>query len=114
MNRASEIGIRARQASCRIWSKRKRGRLQRTHMNTKMISIVFVKNTRARIMQAISEVVTSGLALLGLPKKLGQILSSQGMCHPPKNSATQTAEVVIIPAYSARKNSAKRMELYSV
>jgi hypothetical protein len=36
------------------------------------------------------------------------------MCHPPKNSATHTALVVIMPAYSARKNSAKRIELYSV
>src|SRR5687767_3706928 len=114
MNSASEIGISARQASCMIWSKRNRGRLQRTHMNTKMMNIVLPKNTNPRMMQAISDVVTSELALSGLPKKLGQILSTHGMCHPPKNSATHTAEVVIIPAYSARKNSAKRIELYSV
>ena len=35
---ASEIGISARQASIMSWSKRNRGRLQRTHMKMKMIA----------------------------------------------------------------------------
>ena len=56
---ASDIGISARQAIIMSWSKRKRGRLQRTHMNTKMMSIVFAKNTSARMMQIVKLGVTA-------------------------------------------------------
>src|SRR5262245_53466465 len=37
-----------------------------------------------------------------------------GLSHPPKNSVVTTDETTIMFAYSARKNSAKRIPLYSV
>ena len=37
-----------------------------------------------------------------------------GRSHPPKNSVVATEDTTIMFAYSARKNSAKRMPLYSV
>ena len=60
-------------------------------------------------MQTIRLVGDGGIARIDVRR--GQ---SHGKCQPPKNSATQTALVVIIPAYSARKNRANRIELYSV
>src|SRR5215813_14694139 len=37
-----------------------------------------------------------------------------GGSHPPRNSVVTTDDTTIMFAYSARKNSAKRMPLYSV
>src|SRR3954463_2600038 len=37
-----------------------------------------------------------------------------GRSHPPRNSVVATEETTIMFAYSARKNSANRMPLYSV
>src|SRR5438270_8691037 len=37
-----------------------------------------------------------------------------GGSHPPQNSVVATEETTIMLAYSARKNSANRMPLYSV
>ena len=37
-----------------------------------------------------------------------------GRSHPPRNSVVATDETTIMFAYSARKNSANRMPLYSV
>src|SRR4051812_38321667 len=103
----SEIGIRARQASCISWSKRNLGKLQRTHMKMKMIAIVLTKMTIERMMQIDMLVVTDGLVGSTSPPRPGK-------CQPPKNRATQTTLVVIMPAYSARKKRAKRMAEYSV
>src|SRR4051794_7416895 len=103
------------------WSKRKRGRLHRTHMKTATTRTVLVNSTTDRTMQSNTLVVTPGLAgsigAFRAPNRLVSKIpgrSTNGKCHPPKKSATQTAEVVIIPAYSARKKRAKRIELYSV
>jgi hypothetical protein len=70
--------------------------------------------TIERRMQTQSLGTISGWADDGSPKSLGQARSSQGMCQPPKNKATQTMLVVIMPAYSPRKKSAKRIAEYSV
>ena len=40
--------------------------------------------------------------------------SPNGSVQPPKNSTTISAEPAIIAAYSPMKNSANRIELYSV
>src|SRR5260221_6187027 len=101
------MGISARQARCMSWSNRKRGRLQRVHMKTKMMTIVFKKMITERRMQTNRLSVIEGFLGSTCPSKPGK-------CQPPKKSATQTADVVIIPAYSARKKRAKRMALYSV
>src|SRR6185295_1074719 len=37
-----------------------------------------------------------------------------GPCHPPRNKSVATAETVTMLMYSARKNIAKLIELYSV
>src|SRR5262245_1374438 len=43
-----------------------------------------------------------------------QATFGNGRSHPPRNSVVTTDETTIMLAYSARKNSAKRMPLYSV
>src|SRR6478735_5576896 len=101
---ASEIGIKPRQAIIMSWSKRKRGRLQRTHMKMKTTATVFPKKTPERTMHSSRLSVTDGLVGSTCPFR-------NGRCHPPKKSATQTADVVIMPAYSARKKRANRIEL---
>jgi hypothetical protein len=98
----------ARHARFMIWSKRKRGRVQRTHMKRAMMTSVLAKKTSARMMHSSRLSVTDGVA------PLPTLSPRPGRCHPPKKRATQTADVVIMPAYSARKNRAKRIELYSV
>src|SRR5690606_37315621 len=54
-------GINPRHASVRIWSKRKRGRLQRTQMNTKRTKIVLAMNITDRRMQIARLSVNDGL-----------------------------------------------------
>src|SRR4051812_2512006 len=108
-----ERGISARHARFMSWSKRKRGRDQRTHMKTKRTMIVLAKRHRARATQRTSELEIAGL-FGSMTLATAGILSTHGMCQPPKKRQTQTALVVIIPAYSARKKSAKRIEEYSV
>src|SRR5438034_4845129 len=48
------------------------------------------------------------------PRKCSAATFGNGLSHPPKNSVVATDETTIMLAYSARKNSAKRMPLYSV
>ncbi len=47
-------------------------------------------------------------------RKCSAATFGNGRSHPPKNSVVATDETTIMFAYSARKNSANRMPLYSV
>src|SRR6185436_5770083 len=47
-------------------------------------------------------------------RKCSAATFGNGRSQPPKNSVVATDETTIMFAYSARKNSAKRMPLYSV
>ena len=40
--------------------------------------------------------------------------SAKGPCQPPKNSVTATIDMIVMPAYSLRKNMPNRMPEYSV
>ena len=40
--------------------------------------------------------------------------SANGPIQPPKNSVTATMDMIVMPAYSLRKNMPKRMPEYSV
>src|SRR5438552_19176874 len=102
---ANDIGISARQARIINWSKRNRGRLQRTHMKTKITSKVFTKTASARMQQTQRLLVTAGLEESTQAPASNKWLtdhttarSRPGTCQPPKNNATHTALVVTIPA----------------
>src|SRR5262252_10274155 len=47
-------------------------------------------------------------------KKCSAAVFGNGGSHPPRNSVVTTDETTIMFAYSARKNSANRIPLYSV
>src|SRR5882672_1467912 len=48
------------------------------------------------------------------PRNLSAATLGNGRSHPPRNSVVTTEETTIMFAYSARKNSANRIPLYSV
>src|SRR5262249_40731679 len=81
------------------WSQRKRGSVQRTHINMKIIMATFVKKTAMLTNQKIHR---------------GERSEMRGKGQPPKNNVTITADPVIIAAYSPRKYKANFIELYSV
>ena len=81
------------------WSQRKRGSVQRTHMNTKIMAATFAKKTTILITPKIQPCEPSGMP---------------GKCQPPKNKVTMMADPVIMAAYSPRKNSANFIDEYSV
>ena len=69
------------------WSKRGRGSVARSRMNKQINTNVFRKNQ------------TSG--------------GSHGPSHPPKNNATVSAEISVMPRYSPTKNIPNFMPEYS-
>src|SRR5688572_2167331 len=76
------------------WSKRKRGNVQRTHMNRKRNRLVFARKERSSIGQGAS----------------GQ----NGTAGPPRKSVTVRHAITVIAQYSPRKKSANFIDEYSV
>src|SRR4051812_43680504 len=101
MRYASASGSSSFQPSAISWSKRNRGSVHRTQMNTKMKNRVFAVNTN---------IVSKDLYQRG--SVWSQLVN--GMSQPPKKSVAIIAEAVMRFAYSAMKNIENFIELYSV
>src|SRR5437773_595406 len=95
----SATGIRTFQPSRINWSYRYRGSVARIQMNTYSTTNVFSRNQ-----------IQPGM----YQRKCATATFENGGSHPPKNSVVMTADTTIMFAYSARKNIANRMPLYSV
>ena len=93
------------------WSKRKRGRLQRTHMKTKMITERLGENHDGAE-DADGEAV--GDRRIRRRRSTIAACPATGSASRRRTARRRRTLVVIMPAYSARKNRANRIELYSV
>ena len=102
----SEVGIMPSHARRISWSKRKRGRVQRSAMPSVTTAAVFAAITPTCASTSGSP-PTSG-------RSPGMNAPSGFTLQPPRNSTQNSAAPAIMLKYSARKNSAKRMLEYSV
>src|SRR5262245_23327050 len=92
----SASGMNTFHANAINWSKRNRGIVQRTNIDSRMKKNIFMANA-----STLSTTYESGPTI---PQTY----------QPPRNSAVIRKLVVIMCAYSPRKNSANFIELYSV
>ena len=98
---ASASGTNRRQPKSINWSYRKRGNIQRTQMKTVINPAIFNRNIN--------------ICTMAMPMECAGWSNPQnGSVQPPKNNVVIIPVVATILEYSARKNSANFIELYSV